>query len=115
MTQSDPNTTNVDQKTGYSVEELQVVGEQLLAQVRELVHEGNVRRISIKQEGRTILEIPLTLGVAGVLVAPVVAAVGVLGALIAQCSIEVIRVETPAEAAKEKLDEIKTDLGTPNL
>ncbi len=110
MTQSDPNTANVEQKSGYSVEELQVVGEQLLTKVKELVHEGNVRRISIKQEGRTILEIPLTIGVAGVLVAPVVAAVGVLGALIAQCSIEVIRVESPAEAFNEP-----SDFGTPNL
>ena len=112
MTQYDPNTSNVDQKTGYSAEELQVVGEQLLAKVKELVHEGNVRRILIKQEGRTIVEIPLTVGVAGVLIAPIIAAVGVMGALIAQCSIEVIRAETPSEAFKEKVDEIKTDIDT---
>jgi len=105
MTQSDPN--NIEQKTGYGVEELQVVGEQLLARVKEVVHEGNVRRIIIKQDGRTILEIPLTVGVAGVVLAPIWAAIGVLGALIAQCSIEVIRTETPAEAVKEKFEEIK--------
>jgi phage-related minor tail protein len=105
MTQTDPN--NVEQKTGYSVEELQVVGEQLLARVKEVVHEGNVRRIIIKQDGRTILEIPLTIGVAGVIVAPIAAAIGVLGALIAQCSIEVIRSETPTEVVKEKVEEIK--------
>ena len=92
MSQTDPN-ANLDQKQGYGVEELQVVGEQLLAKVKELVHEGNVRRIIIKQEGRTILEIPLALGVAGVVLAPIWAAIGVLGALIAQCSIEVIRTE----------------------
>jgi hypothetical protein len=94
MTQTDPN-ANVEQKIGYGVEELQVMGEQLLTRVKELVHEGNVRRIILKQDGRTILEIPLTVGVAGVLLAPVWAAVGVIGALIAQCSIEVVRTEDP--------------------
>ncbi len=104
MTQSDPN---VEQKATYGVEELQVVGEQLLARVKELVHEGNVRRIILKQDGRTILEIPLTVGVAGVLLAPIWAAIGVLGALIAQCSLEVIRTETPTEVVKEKVEEFK--------
>lgn len=94
MTQTDPN-ANVEQKIGYGVEELQVMGEQLLSRVKELVHEGNVRRISIKQDGRTILEIPLTVGVAGFVLAPVWAAIGVIGALIAQCSIEVTRTEDP--------------------
>jgi Domain of unknown function (DUF4342) len=94
MTQTDPN-ANVEQKIGYGVEELQVMGEQLLTRVKELVHEGNVRRIILKQDGRTILEIPLTVGVAGVLLAPIWAAVGVIGALIAQCSIEVVRTQDP--------------------
>lgn len=76
-------------------EELQVMGEQLLSKVKELLHEGNVRRIIIKQEGHTIMEFPLTFGVVGVLVAPVLAAVGAIGALIAQCSIEVVRSDRP--------------------
>ena len=95
MTQTDPN--NVDQKPSYQ-EELQVMGEQLLSKVKELIHEGNVRRIIIKQEGHTILEIPLTVGVVGVLVAPVLAAIGAIGALIAQCSIEVVRSERPGSS-----------------
>src|SRR5450432_3532241 len=95
MTQTDPN--NIEQRTGYGVEELQVMGEQLLSRVKEIIHEGNVRRIIIKQDGRTLLEIPLTFGVAGVVLAPVAAAIGVLGALIAQCSIEVIRTETASD------------------
>jgi hypothetical protein len=99
MTQTDPN--NVEQRTGYGVEELQVMGEQLLSKVKELLHEGNVRRVIIKQDGRTLLEIPLTFGVAGVVLAPVAAAIGVLGALIAQCSIEVVRSESPAEAVND--------------
>lgn len=99
MTQTDPN--NIEQRTGYGVEELQVMGEQLLSKVKEVLHEGNVRRLIIKQDGRTLLEIPLTVGVAGVVLAPVWAAIGVLGALIAQCSIEVVRSESPAEAVKD--------------
>jgi hypothetical protein len=94
MTQTDPNTANVEQKPVY--EELQVVGEQLLARVKELVHEGNVRRIIIKQEGRTIVEVPLTVGVVGILALPQLAAIGALCALVSQCSIEVIRTEEPA-------------------
>jgi len=94
MTQTD-NTTNTDQKAGYQsyIDDLQVMGDQITAKVRELVQEGNARHIVIKQDGRTIAEFPLTFGVVGVLVAPVLAAVGAIGALIAQCSIEVVRVE----------------------
>jgi Domain of unknown function (DUF4342) len=110
MTQTDPHTENIEQRSGYSIEELQVMGEQLLSRIRELVHEGNVRRIIIKQEGNTILEIPLTVGIAGVLLAPVWAAIGVLGALLAQCSIEVVRSESPADAAKTDVEEVNPDL-----
>jgi hypothetical protein len=106
MTQTDPN-VNIEQKSGYGVEELQVMGEQLLTRVKELVHEGNVRRIMIKQEGNTLLEIPLTVGVAGVILAPVWAAIGVLGALIAQCSIEIVRAEKPSEALQGKAEEAR--------
>src|SRR3989440_7621841 len=95
MSQTDPNL----QAGQRYQEELQVMGEQLLTRVKELIHEGNVRRIIIKQEGRTILEIPLTVGVVGVLVAPVLAAIGAIGALIAQCSIEVIRSEPPTSGS----------------
>lgn len=110
MTQ-DPreNYTNVEQKP-YGVEELQVVGEQLLAKVKELIHEGNVRRIIIKQDGNSILELPLTIGVAGVILAPALAAVGVLGALLTQCSIEVVRAETPGEAVERKVEEVQEDV-----
>jgi len=101
MTQTD--NTNTDQKAGYQpyVDELQVMGEQLLTKVRELLHEGNVRRIIIKQEGRTIVEFPLTFGVVGALLAPMLAVVGTLGALVTQCSIEVVRVESPTSASSD--------------
>lgn len=95
MSQTDPNMG--EQRPTYQsyTEELQVMGEQLLTRVKELLHEGNVRRIIIKQEGRTIMEIPLTVGVVGVIAAPVLVAMGAIGALIAQCSIEVVRTEPP--------------------
>lgn len=104
MTQTDSDTPNIEQRTGYGVEELQVMGEQLISKVKELIHEGNVRRIIIKQDSRTLLEIPLAVGVAGVILAPVWAAIGVLGALIAQCSIEVVRSASPAEEVKETVE-----------
>jgi Domain of unknown function (DUF4342) len=107
MTQTDPNT---EQKSGYQYqEELQVMGEQLLSKVKELVHEGNVRRIIIKQEGHTIMEFPLTVGLVGVLLAPALAAIGAIGALLAQCSIEVVRTERPDEALKQKVEEVMHD------
>jgi len=77
---------------GYR-EELQVMGEQLLTKVKELLHEGNVRRIIIKHEGQTIMEFPLTVGVVSVLAMPQLVAIGAISALLAQYSIEVVRIE----------------------
>ena len=85
MTQTYPNTPYAGQYQ-ESREEFQVMGEQLVATVEKLIHEGNVRRIIIKQEGRIILEIPLTIGVVGALVAPVLAAVGAIGAALTNCT-----------------------------
>lgn len=80
-----------DRRRQYT-EEFRVSGERVLAKVKELVHEGNVRRITIKNdEGRTLLELPLTVGVVGAALAPVLAAVGAVAALVADCSIEVHR------------------------
>jgi hypothetical protein len=59
--------------------------------LKELVHEGNVRRIVIQHQGRTIAEFPVTAGVVGALLAPVVAAVGVIIALLKDCTIQVER------------------------
>ena len=100
MTQTGNPNTNPEQKS-YQ-EELQVRGEQLLGKVKELIHEGNVRRIIIKQEGNTIMEIPLTIGVVGAIAAPVLVAIGAISALIAQCSIEVVRSERPASTVREE-------------
>lgn len=105
MTQENPEGT-VEQKPVY--EELQVMGEQLLTRVRELLHEGNVRRIIIKQEGHTILEVPLTVGLVGMLALPQLAAIGAIAALLTQCSIEVVRSEKPTQAVEERVEEVLT-------
>ena len=73
------------------METIKVEGGQLIDQIKRLVHEGNVRRIIIKQEDRTVAEFPLTIGVIGVVLAPVLAAVGALAALLTDCTIEVER------------------------
>ena len=71
-----------------STEEFKINGEELLAKIKEILHEGNIRRITIKNEkGETVMEIPLTIGVAGALLAPTLAAVGAIAALISKCSI----------------------------
>ena len=72
-------------------ESIQVTGDQLLARVRELLHEGNVRRIRIQHAGHTVLGLPLTLGVIGAVFVPMLAAVGALAALVTDCTIEVQR------------------------
>ena len=72
-------------------ETVKVQGEHLMDQVKRLIHEGNVRRIVVKQGDRTIAEFPLTLGVVGAALAPPLAAVGALAALLTDCSIELER------------------------
>jgi phage-related minor tail protein len=80
-------------------EELKVQGDALLGKVKEVAHEGNVRRIIIKDtKGKTLLEVPLTVGVVGALVAPVAAAIGAVAALAADYSIVIERKEN-GEAA----------------
>jgi phage-related minor tail protein len=72
--------------------EFKVKGEDLMRKIRELINEGNVNRIIIKDDsGKVYLEIPVTLGVIGALIAPVLAAVGALAAMAADFTIEVIR------------------------
>ncbi|MFH1296016.1 MAG: DUF4342 domain-containing protein [Bacteroidota bacterium] len=79
---------------GTFKEEFRIKGEELIGKVKELIQEGNVRRIIIKdEEGKTYLEIPVTIGVIGVLVAPVLAAIGAVAAMVANLKIEVIRTE----------------------
>lgn len=79
-------------------EEFKVSGEQVLTKVKELVREGNVRRITIKnEEGRALVEFPLTVGVIGGALLPVWAAVGAIAALAANLTIAVEKVEDESE------------------
>src|SRR5579872_5684845 len=74
-------------------ESFKVAANDLVDAVKKIVHAGNVRRIIIKQEGRTVAEFPLTVGVIGTVLAPMLAALGALAAVLTECSIEVERVD----------------------
>jgi len=76
------------------VEEIQVFGRDLVDKVRELIHEGNVQRIIVKDEhGNTFIEIPVTVAAIGVILAPLLAAVGAISALVAKFTVVVVRSE----------------------
>ncbi|MBN1640293.1 MAG: DUF4342 domain-containing protein [Anaerolineae bacterium] len=82
------------EEQGGRTEEFAVSGEMLLTKLRELLHEGNIRRVSLKtEEGRTLIEVPLTIGVAGAVLVPVWAAIGAIAAMVARLRIVVERVE----------------------
>ena len=82
-------------------QEFSVTGEQVVDFVKKALHEGNIRRIRLIRDGKTLFEIPLSIGApaaaVGIMVAPVLAAVGAFAALVTECTIEV-----------EKIDETKT-------
>ena len=93
------------QTTKDRVQEFTVNGDQVVATVKELVREGNVRRLIIKNEhGATLIEIPLTFGVIGAALLPVFAAIGALAALATRCTIVVEREEPSTDG---------TDAATP--
>ena len=75
-------------------EEFEVSGEALLSKLKELVHEGNIRRVIIKnEEGHTLIDMPLTVGVVGALLAPQLAAIGAIAALLSRGTIIVEMVQ----------------------
>ena len=80
-------------------EKFTVSGSQLVNKVKELIHEGNIRRVRIIHKEKTVFEIPLTIGapatVAVILAAPVLAALGAFAALATECTIEVEKIEKP--------------------
>ena len=79
----------------FKTEEFRVEGEKLIAKIKELLHEWNIRRIIIKdKEGKTVMEIPMTLGVVGVLIAPQLAAIGAIAALITEANLVVEKTES---------------------
>ncbi len=77
-------------------------GGNVLSKIRKLIHEGNVRRVVVEHEGRTVAEFPLTAGVVGAVLAPVLAAIGALVALLQDCTIHVDRVEKSEAAHLER-------------
>jgi len=72
-------------------ESFKIAADQLADTLKTLVHEGNVRRVIVKQDGRTVVEFPLTVGVIGTVFAPMLAAAGALAAVLTECTIEVER------------------------
>lgn len=89
--------TEANTKETYEVD-----GDNLLNKVKEIVREGNVRRLIIKnEEGKRLIEIPLTVGVVGAVLLPVWAAIGVIAAIVTSASIEVVRNDEAAERDEE--------------
>ena len=80
-----------------NAEKFTVSGSQLIDKIKQLIHEGNVRKVRLLHEGRTIIEIPLSIGApavaVGILAAPVLAALGAFAALVTECTIEVEKME----------------------
>ncbi len=80
-----------------ATEKFTVSGSQLVDKVKQLIHEGNIRRVRVLHEGRIVLEIPLSIGAPaaaiGIMMAPVLAAIGAFAALVTECTIEVEKIE----------------------
>jgi len=80
-----------------STEKFTVSGSQVVDKVKQLIHEGNIRRVRLLHEGRTVLEVPLSIGAPAtavvILAAPVLAAIGAFAALVTECTIEVEKLE----------------------
>jgi hypothetical protein len=88
------------------VEEVQVLGRDLVDKVKSLIHEGNVRRIIVRDEhGNTFVEIPVTVAAVGAVFAPVLAALGAISALVAKFTIVIVRTGDQAPGSTEKSTE----------
>jgi hypothetical protein len=91
------------------IEQFKVHSKDLASKVRELIHEGNVRRIIIKnEEGHTFMEIPLTVATIGVVLAPVLAAVGAIATVVSKCEVVVERAKPAAGAEPKAAADAKT-------
>ncbi len=76
---------------GTTREKIQVTADKMVETVKRLIHEGNVRRLVVRQGDRTVMEIPLTIAAVGVLVAPLLAAIGALAAVASDYTLEIER------------------------
>jgi hypothetical protein len=78
-------------------EKFTVDGDKVVAKIKQLIHEGNIRRVRVIHEGKTVLEIPLSVGApaaaATIMIAPLLAALGAFAALVTECTIEVEKIE----------------------
>jgi hypothetical protein len=87
-------------KSMAETEKFTVSGEDVLAKIKQLIHEGNIRRVRVIHQGRTVIEIPLSIGAPaaalGIMMAPALAAVGAFAALVTECTIEVEKID-PSE------------------
>lgn len=79
-------------------ESFKAEGANVLEKIKELIRKGNVRRVIIEHEGKTVAEFPVTAGVVGVLLAPMVAAIGALIALLHDCTIHIERTNVPEDS-----------------
>jgi len=83
-----------------ATEKFTIAGKDLVEKVKQLIHEGNIRKVRVLHEGRTMLEIPLSIGAPaaaiGIMAAPVLAALGAFAALVTECTIEVEKTEDSA-------------------
>lgn len=83
-------------------ETIRLQGSELLEKLKHLIHEGNVRRVIIKQGDRTVAEFPLTAGVVGAVIAPILAAIGALVAVLNDCTIEVERAVGSSDGSEKR-------------
>ncbi|MEM7417493.1 MAG: DUF4342 domain-containing protein [Gemmatimonadota bacterium] len=95
-------TTHEDQQPDESTEDgrekYKVAGDRVIATIKKLIHEGNVRHVVIKnEEGRTLIEFPVSIGVAGAVLLPVWAAVGAIAAMVTQCTVEIEREDADSD------------------
>jgi len=82
-------------------EKYKVAGDKVVSTIKELIHEGNVRHVVIKnEEGRTLIEFPVSIGVAGAVLLPVWAAVGAIAAIVTRCTIEIERESGDTDAVE---------------
>ncbi len=89
-----------------TTEKFNIKGNQLIEKVKQLIHEGNIRKVRLLHEERTVLEIPLSIGAPAaaitILAAPILAALGAFAALVTECTIEVEKIEQPQTTEEEK-------------
>lgn len=98
-----------EDKKSTRTEEFKVSGDDIMKKIKELINEGNIRKITIKnKDGKEIAEFPLTLGVIGTVVLPILAAIGTVVALVSECTISVEReTETASDEEAKPKDDMK--------